>query len=408
MLEPLDQKLFDSATVGRNTQEKEFIRSNWKKVREYGCQNAGLKKWGPHLLRLDSQEKLEKAFANIIAGLEMTGLKLWKETAHDPHMEDIFRLFFDDDSSLKEVNFTLEEKSALLWKYNENLIVQFRDRFEKIFFDLHAESVWNQHDPLVTEMLIGNLISLYPFFDPPSGHEVELLQLIGGKWTMVRYTAEIIPLVENKIVAHGLIPLNPEAEPLILFSGTPYPAATGFWQAVKSDLHPFRPVGEDIFLQGKHHIAAWMDGKTHVNCYGMSLGGALAYHLGNLYGPKVTIHAYVAPGLFPSLKWMRKIEGDAFHHIADLVADLGYHPTGHKFECYGVITEARRNFLLAHARPVGCNPTLVIKINPIYENQKRRRHIITALKHAFSIILFLIVLPLRLISSSYNWIKKVF
>jgi hypothetical protein len=91
------------------------------------------------------------------------------------------------------------------------------------------------------------------------------------------------PLVEDKVLAHGFTPLNnSKALPLILFCGTPYPAARGFWEAVKSDLHPFRSVGETIFREGKEQIDAWMRDKPSVKCYGLSLGGALAYYLGKV------------------------------------------------------------------------------------------------------------------------------
>ena len=396
----LNQQFFEIATLNLNPEQKEFIASKWKQLRNYACQNAGISKWGKHLLKLreDQLLALEECFRNLIKGIEMKGFQLWKETGKDLHLEAIFRLFFDDQSTLKDVDFSMQEKLALFWKYDETIISQFRDRFEQIFKDFYHQMVWTQHDPLVTEMLIGNLIAIYPLFDPEPGQEVDLLQQIEGTWHLVRYRTESIPLVEDKVLAYGLIPVNnPKALPLILFCGTPYPAAKGFWEAIKSDLHPFRSVGETIFLQGKERIDAWMENKPSVNCYGLSLGGALAYYLGKTYGKRVTIYAYVPPGLLMKPKEMKKIHGVAFYHVDDVVPALGYHPTGIHFTCYGVITEANRNFLLAHARPVGCNPTLVIEINPRHDNRNLTRHLLTIGKYIFSGILFILTLPLQII-----------
>jgi len=397
-LEALNQQYFEIATLNLTAEEKEFIGSKWKRLRNYGCQNAGIKKWGKHLLKLKPEQllTLEDSFRHLIKGIEMNGFQLWKETGTDLHLESIFRLFFDDQSTLKEVDFSMQEKLALFWKYDATIITQFRTRFEQIFKDFYHQSVWAQHDPLVTEMLIGNLIAIYPLFDPDPGSDVELLQQIDGTWHLVKYRTESIQLVEDKVLAYGFTPLdNEKALPLILFCGTPYPAAKGFWEAVKSDLHPFRSVGETIFLQGKDSIDAWMGSRPKVKCYGLSLGGALAYYLGKTYEDRVTVYAYVPPGLLMNPKEMKKIHGAAYYHIDDLVPSLGYHPTGINFTCYGVITEAKRNFLLAHARPVGCNPTLVIEINPRHDNQSTSRHLLTIGKYIVSTIVFILTLPVQ-------------
>jgi len=408
-LETLDRKYFEIATLNLAPDQKQFIQSKWKQVRHYACQNAGIKKWGSHVLDLNAEAaaQLEDVFRGLVKGIEMIGFQIWKQEAKDPHLEAIFRLFFDDRTTLNDVDFSIEEKLAIFWKYDATLITQFRERFEHIFTDLYHQMVWTQHDPLVTEMLIGNLIALYPLFDPMPGREVDLLQQIDGAWNLVRYRTDPVPLVEDKVLAYGLTPVSyPKALPLILFCGTPYPAARGFWEAVKSDLHPFRSVGESIFLEGKEQIDTWMRDKPQVKCYGLSLGGALAYHLGKTYGSRVIVHAYVPPGLFLKPIEMHKIHGVAYYHVDDFVPSVGYHPTGENFDCYGVITEANRNFLLAHARPVGCNPTVVIEINPLQENRNLSRYIFTLCKHIFSVLLFIVTLPLRLAIDGSDWLRK--
>jgi hypothetical protein len=58
------------------------------------------------------------------------------------------------------------------------------------------------------------------------------------------------------MIAYGVDPqaTTPTA-PILIFQGTPYyPTATGFLEALLTDLHPTHSIGEDIFKQGKAHI----------------------------------------------------------------------------------------------------------------------------------------------------------
>jgi hypothetical protein len=399
MTELLKNQLRELATKNLTQDQKEFIDGKWSEILHYACQNAGLKKWGPHVK--NHLPTLEQSVVSILHGVEMRGFRVWKQQTQDDHLETLFRLFFDDNASIDDVDFTNSEKLAFFWEYDSTIIAQFRSRFEKIFSDLYQEMVWTQHDSLVTHMLIGNLIALYPYFDPSAGHEVRLLQHINQEWQMVSYRIEHISLVDDEIHALGLIPIeHKDAYPILIFRGTPYPAAKGFWKAVFSDLHPFRSVGEDIYKAGKKNIHQWMEGKPHIKCYGMSLGGALCYHLGKEYGRRVTVHAYVPPGIYFSKKERNKVEGVAYFHTNDLVKAVGYHPTGENFKCYALLTESNRNFLLAHARPVGCNPTVVLAIDPVQENRRLARHVLTVARHIFSAIFSLVAWPIYLIRRS--------
>jgi hypothetical protein len=165
-LETLNQKFFEIATLNLNSEQKEFITSKWKQLRNYACQNAGCPEMGKtsHEIGLRQAFGGRKLFQKLIKGIEMNGFRLWKESGTDLHLEAIFRLFFDDESRLKDVDFSMQEKLALFWKYDETIITQFRQRFEQIFKDFYHQMIWTQHDPLVTEMLIGNLIAIYPLF----------------------------------------------------------------------------------------------------------------------------------------------------------------------------------------------------------------------------------------------------
>jgi hypothetical protein len=406
-LDKLSQHLFAIAAKNLDQKQRAFLAAKWEIVRQYGCQNAGLKKWGRHLLRLGPQlhNRLDKTFSQLVSGVEMNGVKVWKEEASDSHLERLLRILLDDNITLNEANFTLQERVAFFLQYDPDIVAQYRARFEQIFSDFYKERVWKEHDGKVFSMLVGNLIGLYPLFDPPENQLVKLLAYREGAWHLVSYRCSRIPLVQNRMMAYGLIPLD-GSDPLLLFCATPYPAAQGFWEAIKSDLHPFRSVGENLFLEGGEAIDHFMQGKTHVQCYGVSLGGALAYHLGRKYGLMATVHAYVPPGLSLKNAHLFDIYGAAFYHVNDFVAHLGFHPTGDHFKSYAVITEANRNFVLAHTRPAGCNPTLMLEINSFYENRRFSRRLLTALKPWGGALLYLFLLPLHLIGHIYTAIRK--
>lgn len=407
-LEKLDRHLFVLASRALTQEQREFLAAKWEVVRQYGCQNAGLKKWGSHLLQLGPQlhNRLDKTFTHLVAGVEMMGLKVWKESAPDPHLETLLRILLDDHISLQQAAFTPREKVAFFLQYDPTIVAHYRERFEQVFSDFYEQKIWKEHNLLVAQMLIGNLISLYPLFDPPEKHVVKFLAQRGDSWELVTYRCNPIPLIQNQITAYGLTPLD-GSDPLLLFCATPYPAAQGFWAAIKSDLHPFRSVGETLFLQGSGALELWMKDKLHVQCYGVSLGGALAYHFGRKYGSRATVHAYVPPGLLLRNSHLAAIQGSAFYHVNDFVASLGFHPTGDQFKSYAVITEANRNFVLAHTRPAGCNPTLVLEINAFYENRRLSRRLLTALKPWGGALLYLVIFPLRIVGHLYTAMKNL-
>lgn len=403
-LNALDERCFAIATEKLPESQKSFVRSKWSTLRAIAAQNAGLKKWSRHLLK---HPEIEAAFRSLIAGIEMEGVKFWNETRGDSHLEAVLRLFFDDNSKLGDVQFSLEEKLAFFWKYNPSIVQQLRIRAEQIFRDLYERQVWNYHDTQVIQMLIGHLIALYPFFDPPQGTEIDLLQMIEGTWSLVKFKSTTIPLVKRKILAYGLTPVNhPKARPILLFCGTPYPASRGFWHGIKSDIDPFYWVGWELFKKGKPRIDDWMQKHEEVDCFGVSLGGALGYYAGIEYGKRIKVYAFGPPGLFPKTQKTDQIYGEAYFHIRDYVPSVGYHPEGPNFKTYVVLTEADRNFILAHTRPGGCNPTLIVRLDPKYENRRIIRHCRTLLKEFLSTLIFMVVAPFWLLVKGILWVRK--
>jgi hypothetical protein len=406
-LAKLSDRLFEIASRRLSKDQREFLAKKWELARDFGCQNAGLKKWGSHLLKIGPalHNRLDKTFSHLVAGIELTGFKLWKEGTDDPHLEKLLQFLLDDQTALEDAAFTKKEKLAFFLNYDSQIVASYRERFEQIFADFFYEKIWQQHDPLVTSMLIGNLIGLYPLFDPPDGHKMQLLVSIQGVWNLCRYHLHSIPLGKENIKAYGLEPQDGSA-PLLLFPPTPYPAARGFWEAIKSDLSPFHSVGETLFKKGESELSHWMQGKSSVQCYGVSLGGAMAYLFARKFKEQAIVHAYVPPGLSFKASELSNICGSLFYHVNDFIASLGFHPTGDHFKSYAVITEADRNFVLAHTRPAGCSPTVVLEINGLYENRRLPRRVLTWLKPIGGAVLFLVLLPLRLAGKLYRFIKN--
>jgi len=147
-LEDLDHNFFQQTVVSLTGEDQiAFIKAKWKEIRHIVCQNSGLKQWGVHLLKLDKHklEELGGCFKQAIIGIETKGFKLWKEATRDSHLEAILRLFFDDEIDLEDVNFTMDEKLAIFWKYDPSIIAQYRSRFEQIFQDIFLHLPRKEH-----------------------------------------------------------------------------------------------------------------------------------------------------------------------------------------------------------------------------------------------------------------------
>lgn len=405
-LKSLDAQLFDSVSAELTPAKRLFLQSKWEQIRDMAVQNAGQRGWGSHLLKLTPEKlaALQAKFKETIHSIEEQHLHL-EESFVQKH-PDLFGLSFlmDPSSEAFKQFFREENAKALLWEYDPELVAQHRAHFQEVFKFLYQHPIWQSRNQLVSEMLIGNLIALLPYFDFEPQSKIALLRLIDHQWKLVTYQVTHIPLIKGQIHAYGLEPISDsegsaKASPVLIFRGTPYPAASGFLEAIWSDLHPVKSIGEEIFQKGRCELDRWMEGKSHVDCFGMSLGGALAYHAGNAYGSKVRVNAYAAPGLVPMKGGLSHMHGRVFFHLKDLIKSIGYHPESENFEIYAVVTEADLNFITAHSHPTGLGPTLVLKVDPRHENQTWPRYLANIAKIIVSTILFLILLPIKLVSN---------
>lgn len=400
-LKSLDAVLFEAASETLSSEKKAFLQAKWEHIRNLATQNAGYGIWGSHLLKLRDEQKrhLQSKFKETIRSIEEGHLHL-EESFIQQHPDLIaLRFLIDPTHEVFKQLFTEETAKALFWEYDESLVAQHRAHFREVFKFLYQHPIWQKRDLLVSEMLVGNLIALLPYFDFEDGAKLQLLRCIDGVWKLVTYKLTHIPLVQGNIAAYGLEPVEePQAFPILVFRGTPYPAAAGFLEAIWSDLHPVKSIGEEIFQKGKVSLDQWMEGRAKVDCYGLSLGGALAYHAGHAYGSRIQVHAYASPGLIPMKGGLKEIHGRVFFHLKDLIRSIGYHPESDHFEIYAVVTDTHLNFITAHAHPAGLGPTLVLKVDPRHENHAWSRYLANILKLVVSTVLFLILLPIRLCS----------
>lgn len=397
-LEELNRRFLESISQNLPENKKRLLQVKWNEIRDIAVQNAGYGFWGAHLLKLKPHQldQMDVKFKETVRSIEEAHLHL-EESFIQKH-PDLAGLCFliDPTSDAFKKFFEQGNVRALLWEYNSKLVAEHRAHFQEVFKFLYHHPSWKERDGLVSEMLIGNLISLLPFFDFEDQSKVYLLRLIEGEWRLVSYILHYIPLVKGEIYAYGLEPQGePHAAPILIFRGTPYPAAQGFLEALWSDLHPIKSIGQEIFEKGRASLDRWMEGKEKVDCFGMSLGGALAYHTGHAYGSKVKVYAYASPGLVPMKGGLTHIHGKAFFHLNDLVKSVGYHPESENFEVYAVVTESKLNFIAAHAHPAGLGPTLVLKVDPKHENKTWLRKLANVVKISISTILFLVLLPIR-------------
>ncbi len=397
-LEELDAELFQHSSKALSPEKRKFLEQKWDRIREMAVQNSGFGTWGPHLLKLSGEEisRLKAKFLETIQSVEHGHLHLEEEFIQK-HPELIgLRFLLDPTSEVFIELFDRDNAKAIFWEYDSSLVARHRAHFQEVFKFLYRHPAWARRDKLVCEMLVGHLIAILPYFDFENTSKIEILRFLDNSWKLVAYQVNHIPMIDGEIYAYGLEPQDePRAKPILIFRGTPYPAARGFLEAIWSDLHPIKSIGEEIFEKGSHALDLWMQGKEDVDCYGLSLGGAIAYHAGQVYGKRLNVYAYAAPGLIPMKGGLTNIHGRVFFHYNDLIKSIGYHPESEHFKVYAVITDLDLNLWTAHSRPTGLGPTLVLKVDPTNENRTWTRYFANILKVAVSTLLFLILFPIK-------------
>jgi hypothetical protein len=384
-------------------EKNKVIRAHWPAILRQAFFNIGERSWNAQaLFKTETLRKVFKELNEVIIGIEVKGLRFYGE----PEMVDgedsknIIKYLLHD-IALEKRHITWENFRKLFRRQDPKLLEDLRSEFQNVFSLLY-DRVKNdsEHEDLVVEMLLGNLLSFYAFTDPKEGEKVFVPQKSEKGWVLVEYQVELIELTPEwmgePITAIGLKPKT-SANSLLLFQGTPLPGAKAAHLAELTDFTPGCSLGKLVYHFGKDKIADWLnisvqESSKNVKIYGQSLGGALAYHTAKSHPDLVEISGYAPPGL---LSWKSNaggkkqeaaVNGKVFCHANDIVYLLGAHPESATL--IKVITEKRRNPYLAHLRSYGCEKVLLLKVNNVRENRRPIRKVMTFLHQFYSVPFF--------------------
>jgi pimeloyl-ACP methyl ester carboxylesterase len=152
---------------------------------------------------------------------------------------------------------------------------------------------------------LRNLLCYYPFFSPKKEEEIHLP--FGPLESTLSYRVEPIeltpPYLGSPLMAYGLVPKTAKANPLLLFKGTTYPADSGFYLSLLTDINPFGAVGSFAFQGfGKEKFKSWLAKQAQDNLkaevMGASLGGSLSLQTAATFPEYISsVHAFNSPGV---------------------------------------------------------------------------------------------------------------
>ncbi len=378
-------------------EQRALIDRHWPAILDQACTNLGEDSADSGLFsHAKKVQALLKELDQIIVGIETHGIFPYSSTQTEQNQEfrNIIKyLLHNIDLDGKIVNRRMLEVLSGKSPEQQSSIVSELQTILLSLFDL-IEVEGRQDDPII-EMLIGQILCLmgqlvgkYAIGGVPSNNLITIPRKIDGSWKLVDYELELIPLnpawIGEVIEAIGLTPLDPLASPILLYRGTK--DALSFL----SDATPALGVGELLYWTGRAKIEAWIERaikefpNRKIQVFGVSLGGALAYHTAVHYPEHVEIHAYVPPGVHArnlTLPEGVHIQGKIFIAQNDFVSMIGKHPEGP--ELIKVIRGKTPNFVLSHMRCFGGEETLLLRVNTHWENRKRVRKTVSTL-HAIA------------------------
>lgn len=251
----------------------------------------------------------------------------------------------------------------------------------------------------VFESFVGNVIALLPFCYPEIGTPFCIPQKVEGIWQPVQYTVEekieLSPkTVASPICAYGLV--SKSGPPLLTFIGTTYPAGDGFLATLLSDITPGFSVGHAPYLFGKRKITKWLKTKKGTQLYGISLGGALIFHVVRHHHELIgKVYAYNPPGLYP-WNWKGSFRGAGpqifiYYQENDPIPMIGTFPEGEQVRVYRILSKKKENFLKAHSIVfTGGKEVTLLMSCPYYENRRVVRKLFTAFHILLSILFSLL------------------
>lgn len=356
---------------------------------------------------------LEESIKKSIDEVLVSGKSPWNPNLKNltPRQQMIFDIVRGTFPSIENVLNDTSLLPAIALKKNQKLLDEARALVHDIFLDMER-TINNPHHPLTEsesfhmEVIIGDLLSLYPFLRPQDNEPLAVPMRVEGRWTIVTYNVKKISLTPrwmgSPITAYGLTPHEnpPKAPPLLLFKGTTYPTDKGFGLSLLTDINPLDSVGSYVYGIGKKEIEKWFTENTSSSkkaiIYGKSLGGAHAWRTGIQFDNVEKVMAYGAPGLSNSdLKQLKEKQekgnlpeinifcqrNDPVPYF-DRTAKMG-------IKYYQVIGTANRQHVLAHADMFSTHKnSVILTLDTSKKSSQIKRIAFTALRGGLSIFAF--------------------
>lgn len=279
---------------------------------------------------------------------------------------------------------------AVFIKKDKELLKDFLKELQNELTHL-ADFIPRNHGELILcEAFLGNLLAYLPFCYPESGSVLQIPKIENEKWKFNSYTITVMDLnidgAPTPMKALGLTSDN--AQPILIYSGTTYPAGDGFTATLLADFSPGHAVGGKIFHDEKDKISEWFQGKENVRLAGTSLGGALCFHTLQHFKDKIgRVDVYNPPGLYPH-SWEDRIddvEVNIYCQDGDIVCKLGAWPEGNKITVYDIIPlqeGLEANLFSSHAKIfTGCEKIAITAHSPGEDNKKISRLFLANIHH---------------------------
>jgi pimeloyl-ACP methyl ester carboxylesterase len=373
------------------------------------------------LIEVNSVKKVLDAIDRLQVAGQAPQLKKAKPSfiPHDNARNFMKFLFSDQPLSTAFVNWKLVK--GLLFQKDEALLKDIRIEFQnyciKLAKQLNKPQFAGPHEQKLADILIGNLLALYPFFEPDDGDLLALPQKIKGKWELVNYRVNLLQMTPDwkgdPYYACGLVPLeDPFATPHLVFMGTPPPTTRGAVHAEYTDFIPGLSVGESVYQEGQKTVESWVDDivaitgqKFHI--YGQSLGGSLCQILAAHKPDKIgKVFAYNPPSLWKPLleQYQTKIQSlseadrpemNIFCQERDPVYSLGagWDPS---WNVYQVLPKEEPNPYEAHIRAFSGQRVVVLKMTP----EDIQSHNVSVARRIYNVAAEIFRVPLFVIKGS--------
>jgi hypothetical protein len=346
-----------------------------------------------------------------------------------PAAAALIKLLFSDDPQtfhdLKKARLSHEIYGA----HKPTLLRELREYIRLVFEKLipQIKQLSEPKEIFWVEACIGHFLIYLPFLDPPIEETWQIPLFIQGKWEVIEYSIEKIPLTPpwmgSPVVAYGLRSCQEPAPPLLLFKGTSYPTDEGFALQLLTDVNPIASVGRYLFSKGSASLRTWLSRSVHeakgtkVRVFGISLGGALTEHTVVAFHRWIEVaYAYNPPALFhyELTSWSRLYRQNPnelpkvyiFQNEKDLVPYAGS-SLGDGWKVFRLIPETPPSILPAHFKNFLARPEqIILSVKNRPENRTFMQRVVSWLHLLISIPLFVLGALIYFLTRVFEKLRK--